>query len=333
MSATITPISVKAAIERAWEEKGHLAYILSPLSLLYQLGWRTYLAIYEFGLKKPHIPTIPTIVVGNFTAGGSGKTPFTLYLAQALTERSHPIVLSTSGYGSPKYHGATLAPKGSLDVEEWGDESTMFRELLPDLPLIVGHDRVAAAQLAAQQFPDHILLMDDGFQHLRLKPDLSLIIEPDLENDFCFPAGPYREPKSVGARRATRVLTYDEHIQPLPLLLNPPLPSNTKVNALCAIGQPHRFLNSLQTIGLQVQKAALRPDHDPLTAGNLFANLDPELPLVVTAKDYVKLKNHPESQYYQISIANYLVAPKHPEEFLNWLESQIHELRKEKTPR
>lgn len=324
---------MKATIERAWEEKGNLAFILSPLSLLYQLGWRTYLAIYELGFKKPYIPRIPTIVIGNFTAGGSGKTPFTLFLAETLHAKGHQIVLSTSGYGSPKYQGATLAPVGPLNVAEWGDESTMFRELLPDIPLVVGHDRVAAAQIAEKEFPHHIILMDDGFQHLRLKPDLSLIIDPDLENDFCFPAGPYREPKSVGSKRASRILNYDQHLQPLPLQINPPISPKSKVNALCAIGQPHRFINSLQTLGIEVQKSILRPDHDPLTDGNLLTNLDPKLPLVVTAKDYVKLKNHPDSQRFKIHIANYQVAPRNREAFFDWLESQIHELYKEKNPR
>jgi len=328
---------VRSFFEKAWEEKGHIAWILFPLSLLYQAGWRVYLAIYQLRLKKAYVAKIPAICVGNCTAGGSGKTPFTLYLAENLIKRGHQVVLSTSGYGSPHYKGATLAPEGSLKVSEWGDESTMFRVILPTLPLIVGHDRVAAAKLAEHHFPNAILLMDDGFQHLRFKPDISLVIEPSLENDFCFPAGPYREPPSLGEKRATRVLTYDEHIHPLPLEITPicgePLPKGASVQVLCAIGQPHRFLNSLQTAGITVKYQKILPDHDPLVEGNLLTELDHRIPLAVTAKDYVKLKNHPDISRFKVAIVNYRVAPRDPDSFFSWIESKIDELKKEKTPR
>ena len=322
--------------EQAWEEKGHIAWILAPLSLLYQFGWRAYLAIYQSGIKKPYMPRVPTICVGNCTAGGSGKTPFTLWLAETLTARGHSIVLSTSGYGSPHYKGAAITPQGILDVKEWGDESSMFRELLPDLPLIVGHDRVLAAQLAAQNYPDHILLMDDGFQHLRIKPQISLLIEPLLENDFCFPAGPYREPPSLGEKRATRTLTYESDIHPLPLdaktLNGKPLPKKTTVQLLCAIAHPSRLTNSLQVAGFHVKYTQIQPDHDPLDAGNLLESIDPKYPLVVTAKDYVKLKNHPDLHRFQVVIVNYRVAPRNPDAFFTWIESKINECRKESIP-
>ncbi len=327
---------MRSFFEKVWEEKGHIAWILFPLSLLYQAGWRAYLAIYQLKFKKAYTAKIPTICIGNCTAGGSGKTPFTLYLAEALIKRGHQVILSTSGYGSPRYHGATLAPEGSLAVKEWGDESTMFRELLPNLPLIVGHDRVAAAKVAEQNFPDATLLMDDGFQHLRFQADITLVIEPSLENDFCFPAGPYREPPELGAKRATRVLTYEEHIHPLPLevttISGEPFKKGTSVQALCAIGQPHRFINSLQTAGITVKYQKILPDHDPLLEGNLLSEFDSRIPLAVTAKDYVKLINHPDISRFKVAIVNYRVAPRDPESFLSWIESKIDELKKEKTP-
>ncbi|MFM9874717.1 MAG: tetraacyldisaccharide 4'-kinase [Fimbriimonadaceae bacterium] len=328
---------MRSFFEKAWEEKGHVAWILFPLSLLYQLGWCAYLAIYQFGLKKAYSAQIPTICVGNCTAGGSGKTPFTLYLAEALTNRGHQVIISTSGYGSPRYSGAALAPGGELDVNIWGDESTLFRHLLPDMPLIVGHDRVEAAKVAEKNFPNGILLMDDGFQHLRFKAGISLIIDPILENDFCFPAGPYREPLSIGTKRATRVLNYDEDIHPLPLEVTSfsgeKLPKQSAIQALCAIGQPHRFLNGLEAMGFQLKRTKILPDHDPLNAGNLLSEFDPNLPLLVTAKDFVKLKYHPDISRFNVAIVNYRVAPRDPESFFSWIESKIDELKKEKIPR
>lgn len=303
--------------------------MLSPLSLLYQLGWRAYLLCYSSGLLKRYRPAVRTICVGNCTAGGSGKTPFTLYLAEALAARGIPVAVSTSGYGSPRYQGAALAPAGPLNVREWGDESTMFRELLPDIPLIVGHSRVEAAKIAEREFPDRLLLMDDGFQHLPLQPWISLVIEPQLENDFCFPAGPYREPPSLGQRRATRTLTYDRDIHPLPLLVRTPagdpVPKGP-IHILCAIAHPQRLIDSLALAGYPAQSALTLPDHDPLDAGNLLSRFKGDTPLAVTAKDYVKLKLHPDLARLCVALVDYRVAPRDPDEFFSWLEQKLQEL-------
>ncbi|MBL8068487.1 MAG: tetraacyldisaccharide 4'-kinase [Armatimonadetes bacterium] len=323
-------LRVKQFFERIWEQKGHPAWILSPLSLIYQTGWRGYLATYQLGLKIRYRPTVPTVCVGNCTAGGSGKTPFTLYLAENLVTRGHNVVVSTSGYGSPHYSGATLAPDGPLDVRQWGDESTMFRELLPDTPLIVGHSRVQTAKIAEDGFPDHILVMDDGFQHLPLEPWISLVIEPHLENDFCFPAGPYREPPGLGAKRASRVLTYDRDIHPLPLTVRTPdgvtLPKGP-VQVLCAIAHPQRLIDSLALAGYPSKRAVTLTDHDPMDAGNLLERFEPGIPLAVTAKDYVKLKHHPDLARFLTALVDYRVAPREPDEFFQWLEHKIQELR------
>lgn len=328
---------VKKFFEDAWATKGMAAWLLLPSSFLYQLGWRGYLAIYQLGIKKAHIPEVPTICIGNLTAGGSGKTPFTLAIAEHLISTGRKVVISTSGYGSPKYHRASVAPAGELDIDIWGDESTMFRTLLPDTPLIVGHDRVEAAKLAAKNFADHVMLMDDGFQHLRIKPDLSIIIEPEVENDFCFPAGPYREPISVGHSRADRVMTYGADLIARPITIEnvqgEPIVKGNRVAVLCAIGQPHRFSNALLTAGYQVTEAVVKPDHDRLDAGNLLEKLNPLLPLVVTAKDFVKLRKRQNLEGRRVSIAHYRVTPRNENEFYPWIESIIDELHKEKTAR
>lgn len=328
---------MKKVFEDIWAKKGMAAWLLLPSSYLYQFGWRAYLAIYQFGLKKAFVSEVPTICIGNLTAGGSGKTPFTLAIAEHLKATGRKIVISTSGYGSPKYHGATVAPNGDLDIDLWGDESTMFRTLLADVPLIVGHDRVAAAKLAASHFPDHTMLMDDGFQHLRFKPDVSIIIEPELENDFCFPAGAYREPMSVGHARADRVMTYGADLIAKPVTLESvigePVEKGSRVAALCAIAHPHRFTNALITAGYQVTEAVVKPDHDRLDAGNLLDKLDPSLPLIVTAKDFVKLKKRQNLEGRRVSIAHYRVTPRNENEFYPWIESIIDELYKEKTAR
>ncbi len=298
---------MRTAIESLWTSKGLGAWLLSPLAGLYRLGWTTYLGIYKLGLKKAYVPTVPVVVVGNLTAGGSGKTPVVIALAEGLQARGVKVVLGASGYGSPAQHEAQVAPEGPLNAAEWGDEPTLLRHRLPAVPMIVGRDRVAAAKLAEAHFPDHLLLMDDGFQHLRLKPGASLLIEPDLPNDFCFPAGPYREPKSLGHPRATAIIRYgkDVHRQPLSFvgIDGRPVGAPSEAIALCAIAHPSRFLASLREAGVSIRHEAIYTDHDPLSHAGLWDTLPAGLPVVVTEKDFVKLRARPDLGVREVVVA------------------------------
>ncbi len=324
---------MRKAFEQIWSEKGIPAWLLFPASLLYQVGWLSYASIYRYGLKRAHIPAIPTICIGNLTAGGSGKTPFTLEIARNLNARGIPTIIGTSGYGSPRYHGATRAPDGPLPIATWGDEATMLRYLEPDIPLIVGHDRVRAAQIAAEEFPESVLLMDDGFQHLRLQPDFAYIIDSEPDNDFCFPAGPYREPRWYGNSRADIVLTYGHDLIAQPVELShhgQPFAKGQTVNVLCAVAQPHRFVDSLRLAGFTVKDTLLLADHDPLNALDLLRDFDPKIPLVVTAKDYVKLKERQNLDRFRIAVAHYRVTPRNEDDFYATIIDKINELRQEK---
>ena len=130
-----------------------------------------YESIYRFHLKQPKSPHSPIICVGNLMAGGSGKTPFVLYLSKILAELGYEVVLSCSGYGSPVSREAQVAPEGPLNPNKWGDEPAMIRWLNPELPLIVGRDRVLAATLCVHHFPRAVLLLDDGYQHFYPGPN------------------------------------------------------------------------------------------------------------------------------------------------------------------
>src|ERR1700740_2610619 len=160
---------------------------LAPISFLYALGWRSYLALYQLGLKKPSEPHKPVVCVGSLQVGGSGKTPLTLYLAALLRKLGYEVAIGCSGYGCPASEAAKIAPDGPLKASEWGDEPAMIRELLPEVPLIVGRRRVLAAKLCHASFPNSVLLMDDGFQHLPLQKHLSLLAMPPRKNQRCLP--------------------------------------------------------------------------------------------------------------------------------------------------
>ncbi len=320
--------------------------LLTPLSWLYRAGWQAYLAMYRLGIKKAKEGHKPVVVIGNLTTGGSGKTPVTLYVARLAREMGMLAVIGCSGYGSPKSEAASLAPEGPLDPSEWGDEPAMIRWMLPDVPLVVGRRRVLAAELVHQSYPDAVLVMDDGFQHLPLMKHLSIVLEdPSPANASCLPAGPYREPRK-NLTRADAVLWRStlpspfrgrgeggEGPGPQAFVVRssalryadpdgrPVTP--VRATALCAIGQPERFLRELQE-SLELVDPVVLGDHDPLTSGNLLERLPSDLPVVVTAKDWVKLRQRPDAASREFVIALQDVHIEPEAEFREWLERKLN---------
>ena len=302
---------------------------LLPLSGLYAVGWEVYLATYRLGLKKAAHPHRRILCVGNLVSGGSGKSPVTLHVAQVLRELGHEVVISASGYGSPRAEAATLAPEGPLSAKEWGDEPAMIRWLLPDVPLVVGRRRVLAAELVAQHHPEAVMLMDDGFQHLPLRKDLSLILDdPNPRNRWCLPAGPYREGR-WNRRRADAVLPGRFQIETEPLRFLRPDGSEVskpeRMAALCALGQPERFFVALGG----PEPAIALPDHDPMDAGTLLERLPRDRPTVVTAKDWVKLRERSDVGEREFLIARHAVRIEPATEFRAWLERRLDERQAE----
>jgi tetraacyldisaccharide 4'-kinase len=273
---------------------------LTPASYLYALGWQTYLKMYDLGFKKPSEPHYPVICVGNLQVGGTGKTPVTLAIAKFLKQAGRELVVSCSGYGSPRSEGATLAPAGELKASEWGDEGAMMRWLIPDLKLVVGRNRVEAARLVHEHCPNATMLMDDGFQHLPLKKHLTIVLDPEQPtNRLCLPAGPYREPRSNRSRADFLIpgaLTF-EH-QNLTLATAKGIPASpSRYSVLCALGRPQRFLEDLNRYCAPADGFAeikFLGDHDPMSEGTLLRSFPREVPIVVTAKDWVKLRERPD---------------------------------------
>jgi tetraacyldisaccharide 4'-kinase len=299
-----------------------LRTVLTPVSWLYAACWQTYLLTYKLGLKKPAEPHPRVICIGNLVVGGSGKSPLTLFVARQLQGLGYGVVLSCSGYGSPASEAAQLAPPGELDAAQWGDEPAMFRMLAPDLPIVVGRRRVLAAQLVRQHYPNAVMLMDDGFQHLPLKKHLTIIIEKPSRNRRCLPAGPYREPPSNASRADLVVGPGSPFVLRQSTFLDGEL--SGQVQALCALGDPRGFMGSLAGMGLLVVREKSLPDHDPLDAGNLFAGFDPKIPIVVTAKDWVKLRRRADLGGWDIQVAMLEVSLEPQDEFRAWLADRLN---------
>lgn len=283
--------------------------LVTPISWLYAVGWQTYLAIYAVGFKKAASPHRPVICIGSLVVGGSGKSPVAMHVARVLISLGKEVVIGCSGYGFPKSEAATLAPPGPLLAEEWGDEPAMIRWLLPDVPLVVGRRRVLAAQLVHDRYPNAALVMDDGFQHLPLSKQLTVVLdEPAPSNMRCLPAGPYREPRK-NRKRANIVVPGTFSIKRHALRVvttngEPAAPEQYGI--VCALGDPYRFHkalaeafpNKLSTVPVRTLQ-----DHDPLTSADLWDSLPTDVPIIVTAKDWVKLRERPDVAERKILIA------------------------------
>lgn len=175
------------------------------LSLIYGLVVNVRNQLYLRGLLVRKKLAVPVISVGNILAGGAGKTPTVLYLADLLKRQGHKPAILTKGY-SP--HVRTGVRRGDLvtpgtNPAVGGDEPVLLARRLPSVPVLVGEDRYQSGRLAQSRFASDVLLMDDGFQYLSLDRDLDLLVidtARPLSQDL-LPRGYLREPLS-GLKRA-----------------------------------------------------------------------------------------------------------------------------------
>ena len=183
---------------------------LAPLSSLFAAGVSLRRSLYDAGILRSRHAPAPVISVGGLSVGGSGKTPFVLWLAQRLRDEGRRPCIVTRGYGG---NGAGTVPflldtnlaADPRAVERAGDEAVLLA-LRSGAVVAVGADRLRACELAASQLagtPDapDLFLLDDGFQHRRLARDLDVVLVSGFEaSQRLLPAGPLREGVSALSR-------------------------------------------------------------------------------------------------------------------------------------
>lgn len=286
------------------DRPGLLARLLAPLGWLYSAGTARR-------LRAPaYAPQMPVICVGNLVAGGAGKTPTTLALAQRLIARGRAVHIVSRG------HGGRLAGPVRVDgrvhaAAEVGDEPLLLSSVAP---VWVAKDRAAGVR-AAEAAGAEVILMDDGFQSPAVRTSLALIVVDAARgfgNGRCIPAGPLREPVAVGLKRADLVLSIgDDAAQerfggtwgamiPVPRLLGQLVPlamgmdwEGAPVIAFAGIADPERFFTTLRALGARVLRGEALADHAPLS-DTLLRRLEAEAEaagaqLVTTEKDAARL--------------------------------------------
>jgi tetraacyldisaccharide 4'-kinase len=306
------------------------------------LGWRLLARIYgaitavrrsayRRGWLRSYLLDKPVVVVGNISVGGTGKTPLTVALVQALAARGLRAGVVSRGYG-----GSARVPQlveADADAGVVGDEPLLIRRL-SGAPVAIGRDRVAAARLLLAAAPLDVVLADDGLQHYRLGRKVEICVIDGARrfgNRRLLPAGPLREPlqrlESVDFRVCNGGVAHADEIQ---LHLRDDGASrlldaadhvalehfaHRRVHALAGIGNPQRFFDSLRACRIDVIPHPFA-DHHLFNAAEL--DFGDGLPVLMTGKDAVKCRAFAQADWWQVGVRAQL-----PESFLDALAHRI----------
>jgi tetraacyldisaccharide 4'-kinase len=295
---------------------GHPLFLpLLPLSWLYcAVVWLRRLA-YRRGWLQSRRLSLPVIVVGNLTVGGTGKTPLVLWLTDFLRRQGHRPGILTRGYGGAGARWPLMVTEDS-DPFEMGDEPVLLARR-SHCPVIAGPDRVAAGETLVATDECDIIVSDDGLQHYRLKRDLEILVidgPRGFGNGRCLPAGPLREPESrrwevdlilcnggscPGGQVMRLVpgrlvnLSDGEVTRSLGEL------RRQRVTAVAGIGNPRRFFELLRSQGLYLDERPY-PDHHPFTRED--AASWPPGPVIMTEKDAVKCEELARGNFWYLPV-------------------------------
>jgi tetraacyldisaccharide 4'-kinase len=291
------------------EKRGIVPAALRFLLLLFSFPYCGIVALrnwlFDKGWLKSYIPPVPLVIsVGNITAGGTGKTPVTLMIAQELYNKV-PLAILSRGYRSLAEKASSpllLHKKQGLlhPASLCGDEPFLLAENLPEAYVIVGRDRFQSSKLAARVGAEAII-MDDGMQHRAIARDLEVVVIDLLDSfgqGYFLPRGLLRESRKALARADLVVLNHSEdhalyeqtkrrisHATSAPVIgtrlevtgvfdfKEQPLPisAETRVGIFCGIAHPEYFRTTVRQLGGDVVHEWFLPDHEALNLEELSA--------------------------------------------------------------
>ncbi len=319
---------------RLWARTGALTLLLLPFSALFAAAVALRRLAYRRGWLAAVRVGVPVIVVGNITAGGSGKTPMAIWLVDHLRARGFRPGVVSRGYGG--------RARGCVEVgaahspAEVGDEPLLIR-LKTGAPVVVGRDRVAAARTLLARHPGvDLIVADDGLQHYRLARDLELVVvdaAAGFGNGWPLPAGPLREPRSRLHTADALIQAVRPGAQPRDLAgwradfvagrawrlrtpeMRRPLEELPRGEWLAAtgIGRPEGFFDLLALHGVRFTPRAF-PDHHAFTADELPADGR----VLMTEKDAVKCRDFAGADWWAVE----LEAVPEPA-WVDWLNARI----------
>lgn len=318
---------------RIHEDEGFKAsYLpLSLMSAMYEVGIRLRLKIMQ-GKKKVSLPGF-TVSIGNLTAGGTGKTPATCMTAEWALGEGYDVAVLSRGYGGKNKAKITVVSNRKnvlAGPEEAGDEPYLLASRLPGIPVLTAKDRYLAGLMAHSIFGSTFFILDDGYQHLRLKRDLNLLLLDSARpfgNGRLLPRGPLREPVKELERADAIILTragflkigrgtgddIGHLLNSKPVFMGDHVPEKIifpfqqtshdpsflkgkRVAAFAGIARPDSFRDTLINLGAEILSYRHFPDHHPFTYDEIRAlkeeknNKGAEL-LITTEKDWMRVSD------------------------------------------
>lgn len=295
-----------------WRPPGLLSALLAPLAAGYSA-----VAARRMRAQGTHIGAragVPVICVGNFTLGGSGKTPTAIAIAELLTSAGRKPALLTRGYGGSE-SGPLIVDPQLHDATKTGDEALLLAQAAPT---IIAHDRALGAAVA-QGAGANVIVMDDGLQNASLQKDFTLAVidgSRGIGNGRVFPAGPLRAPLAAqfarvnallviggsagaagldGEIRARRIPVFHGQLAPDPAAID--AIGSRKVLAFAGIGNPDKFFATVEAAGIEIAERRAFADHHRFSgeeAGDLIMQAEREgLRLLTTAKDHARMSGDP----------------------------------------
>jgi len=283
-----------------------LRLAMTPFATLYSAG-----AGMRHRMTVPERISVPVICIGNFTAGGAGKTPTAIAIAKRLETMGETPHFVSRGYGGQEA-GPVCVDNERHSSTDVGDEPLLLSK---HSPTWVSQDRVAGA-LAAERAGASVIVLDDGFQNPALHKDLSLLVVDTgagIGNGSVIPAGPLREPIEAAFKRTQGIVALGAEPLPkdlaqyakqaaVPVFCANLQPSTdiganltgTKFIAFAGIGRPEKFFSTLSDLGAILSETRSFPDHHAFSDKDAQDLLDLtdrlDASLITTEKDAVRLR-------------------------------------------
>jgi len=310
---------------------------LYVISRVYGIAASIRNVLYDVGIFRTYRPPVKVVSIGNLTAGGNAKTPLCMYLAEELHKNGYKPVILARGYKG-KIKGPYIV-KEEDPPQEVGDEPCMMTHAV-DFPVVICRNKARGARFIAKEKLGDLIILDDGFQHRRLARDVDIVsvnvgskraIGRFLGGQL-LPLGRFREPRTAGLKRADMLVfsergplatkseldprlfevlpsdlhAYRSYVSALGIFS---LDESQKISAqdfvaFCGIANPNAFYRTLKEIGCTIVFSMSFRDHHSFKKADiekLKANF-PNVPLVCTEKDAVKLKAQPIEGVYWLKV-------------------------------
>ena len=316
--------------------------MLYPLSLFYLSGIKLRKFLYNLGiLKREKLPSC-VVSVGNITLGGTGKTPFVIALANMLADKGFRVAVLSRGYKRKKKSALLVSDSHNVlasDPALCGDEPLLIA-FKTKASVAVGKDRIEAFKKLAYLKP-HVVLLDDGFQHFKIKRDLDICLVDGTRcfgNGLLFPAGPLREPVSAIKRANILVITKKKNfkcfldmkgvLDKKPVFFIEPkiegffvngkdVPPPKKAFIVTCVSNYEHFVSQISNLGVDIIGVKVFSDH------HIFKNKDLKevegYPVIITEKDWINFPSHLKNQNVVVAKQGFSI----PQELFSFIEGKL----------